>query len=1689
MKWKSATSGTRLATGLVLIMCGAVLLASSPATAFDIEVVDPSGNPVSGFRYLVEEDNTIFTTPGVPVSDSIAVNIHRSHAPVLEAGESAGSTATVALPDTERYFVSVLPNSAGTMTGHTLGGAPVAIGQQTVTVVVDQLPLPTSQISVYVFLDHNTINNAPDLGIESGLEGFKVIIEDAGGQVIQDAFGNTIGTEYLRNPDGSFQLDPDGMPIPDPAHIGDGFLYSDADGWAYFKYIPPGKYAVIVIPPPASGWIQTATIEGTNVIDAWVNANGPQLFTEGFGAATAHTSFGFVNPEMLPWQGVGPGTGTIIGEVRNNHFARPPTLQGYHAGEAIPECWVGLNDTTAQQGLIAVECNPDSTFEIAGVPPGTYELVTWDIPLDQLFGFSTVVVPDGGGIVDVGTVLSNRWFGTLMGHVFNDLDEDGFRDPGEAGLASQDVAIRFRDGRIYQATVTEPDGSYFFGEVFPFFKWLVTEVGFASRKATGATFAVDAGGAVPPDDGWTTPSRDRLNPQEQGATNPNTNNNLSRTETGVVLTQAMMLFLGETNVADWGKAHYAEGDNGGISGLVTYAVVRAEDDPRWAATEDWEPGIPRVQVNLYQDSDGDGVIDDVDGDPGITLADVDNYPLGWADGGAPGPEDVDRNTNSTFDAGDAVNVTWTDSFDDSQPTGCIQELPIVHGVPVMECFDNFGTWNQFRPGIFDGGWAFESYFPGGMGSGSAETSPLPTSIYIVEAAAPPGYEHVKEEDKNVDFGDTYTPSLKTLDTPPGEAIPAPCVGELHLVPDFLSLFPTQEVPAGFAGQMRPLCDRKQVPLTSGLNGTTSFFMFTQVPKAARVVGFVNNDFAAEFNVRTPHFGEKAAPSWLPISFQDWMGNEITRIYTDEFGAYTGLLPSTYTMNLPAPSGMGESMLTACLNHPFMPDPNNPGQVIPDPFFDPDYSQSCWTLQYTPGATTYLDTPIVPVGAFVGYPNRNLDLEPQDLTPAIATVDGDLANGGPAVCAADAQIVITSVGLKDVPNPDFDPDVPGSPAIITRDFGFGATEGQVTLGGQPLAIVTWSDSSITAVVPGGLPSGQLLVQRGDNLAWSETGITVHVGVCAATYVPSNFGTIQEAIDAAAPGSLVIVEPGTYIESPILWKPLMLQGSGPESTFLYATPTPEVVLQDWHARALAYYGSDPFAAQEAPAIMVFEGIGASFGGGVPAQVDGFYLTGSLAGGGLYIYSGVQDLEVSNNVVRSNQGNLGGGVTIGDEATQQSNTDIWIHHNRIVKNGGVRGGGGVSIFEGSTNYVVSDNFISGNLSSYYGGGLMHFGLSNGGLIARNQILFNEVYWGNQIGGDGGGIFIGAAVQPGNPIALADGAGSVTIDSNRIQGNLTGSGNGGGIAAARVNGLDVDTLPPNLWYRLGIFNNIIANNVAAATGGGIWMLDVAAGSILHNTIANNDATATAATAFTPGNTVTSNPQPAGIVSELHSADLLGVFPTGFEQLYSDPIMANNIVWNNRSFYWEATANHNKGGLIAAAPPVWDLAVLSANPADILHPLSSVLTDPAGTDPSNVASDPVFNTSTLNELATAAVIDEGGNFITVRYTPLTSAATDYTVTDISGAIGVADPAWIAQYAPLAFDFEGDPRLVIGLVEAGADEIADGDADCSGTIDEQDVLQIVDVIFGGASVCSAEDVNGDGVVNAADVALVIVAAN
>jgi parallel beta-helix repeat protein len=1669
-----------LCTALLIVVVASGGVAQ--AAEFTVNVEDDTGNPVPGFRWLLEEDTTLPVTPGEHVTDSLSLSFHNSHRPVVTKGETAQSSAVVADVDPGKdYFISILP-----YTGHSMSGAPIRFSAGdpgTVTVVVNSNPLPTAQITVFAFEDNQPINNIPDLPEEQGIDGtihpFTVALSDpagqygvAGGQVSQDAYGNPLGTEYAPG-------DPTTI-----THMGDGTIRLDANGVAVIKNLAPAKYGVEIIPPAGEDWHQTSTIEGTKTIDAWVKANEPPYFVE-FGPPGPHVFVGFVHTINDP--ATLNGSATITGDVVNLHTSRPPDFAFYN-GQPFPNCWVGLNDLGAGNGngVYAAPCNADSSFSIPNVPPGNYQLVIWDNNLDIIFAFLDVTVNAGDDIVDLTDIPVFNWYSRLESFVFFDFNGNGIRDPGEQGIPNEDVTLRFRDGRIYQTFPTDLTGYVPFDEVFPFFNWLVAEVGFTRFKATGATFTVDAGGPIDPND----PSSfgGVLNPQPQAENGGGPN----RTETGPVLTQAIQGYLGQTNVIEWGKGIYGPGENGGITGIIYYATTRAENDPRFAVGEEWEPGIPRVQVNLYQDSNLDGVIDDVNGDGVIQLADVDNHPFG----NFPGPEDNDRNTNGTFDAGDAVNVTTSDSWDDNQPTGCQGDPYIIDG-QVKDCFDGLRNFNQIRPGVFDGGYAFDAYFPGGMDSGSTEVT-LPAGTYIVEAALPQGYELVKEEDRNVDFGETFF--MGALHTNPV------CVGDDHVVPAYFSFAtdgdgnllpgydPAETTPPA-AGLTLPLCDRKQVRLSGGQNAAADFFMFTMVPKSAHVVGMILNDLANEFDPNAPTFGEKAAPSWVPISFRDWTGREINRVYADEWGEFNAMLPSTYSVNLPSPSGVAPNMITACMNdsgsvpNPARAsDPNAPA-FITDPFFDRRYSQFCYTFQYMPGATTYLDTPVLPIAAFAG-PNENpLDCEHPDATPLIYRVDGP--DGGPYVLPGQL-LTIQSAGQVDVLNPAY--GAPGEPRLISRDYSFGSQRGSVMVGNIPFIVISWTPNSITGFVLSLTSTDELIVTRANGQS-SPVGVTLTVGPIAGDIhrvSPSSLPgahPIQDAIDAAAAGDLILVAPGDYDEMVIMYKPVQLQGYGALSTVINARKVPGEKLQAWRDKVNALdaagefdlvpgqeRGFDPGGNLEPILFFSEEGAGITvlakatgrnrFRPSPNARIDGFTVTGADHGGGIFVNGYARFLEVSNNWVVSNQGTFGGGIRFGHsnlvadtgnglEYSDAINDRPNVHHNHVAENGNFGGAGaGISLYTGTDRYTITDNFICGNFAQADGAGIGHLGVSNNGLIADNSIIFNQSFnQGTNV--NGGGVFIGG--QP--PLAgmtLTPGSGHVTLDGNLIQGNQAGAGDGGGIYTAFVNGQDVADNPntQGRWYRVDMFNNMVVNNMAGYAGGGIAMQDTANPRIINNTVSNNDSTATVGNAFEPGNPNRTLPQPAGIVGRAHSAALAGAIgnnvPARFRQGFSNPRLLNNVVWQNRSFYWEVnnTTDPATFGLVpdvgsGEAPVYEDLAVLPRSLGS-LNPRFCILTDTTGYHGSNTSADPQFANAYFNgdrgqtivmpEVTTsvqaAPAFDEGGNYIEVRFGPLTPSG-DYHIAAGSPAVDAANTQTIPE---LATDYDNQPRPQGADADIGADE-------------------------------------------------------
>ena len=381
---------------------------------------------------------------------------------------------------------------------------------------------------------------------------------------------------------------------------------------------------------------------------------------------------------------------------------------------------------------------------------------------------------------------------------------------------------------------------------------------------------------------------------------------------------------------------------------------------------------------------------------------------------------------------------------------------------------------------------------------------------------------------------------------------------------------------------------------------------------------------------------------MPISTKDYLGNELSRVYSDNFGTYDGLTFSSWAVNPPNITGYSPSMMVQCMNdagpildrRQTVPNPTgtgtipNPtfGKMINDPLFNPAYSQFCYEEPYMPGLTTYLDTPVVPTQAFVGAGYNNADCAYPDATPAIAEVDGDAI--GPWVSASGTghTLTITALGNQPVNNFAYSGPsasvAPYNATTVNRHYGFGTrctsvsgactAVSSVTIGGVAATIGAWSDTSIAVTVPSGVPActiqqqaqyqpagtstarcGQLVITAG-NGKQSIDAVTVTIGGKKPTHVNAN-QTIQSAIDAAAPGDLIIVDPtcttgagttatvvpcttagaakalASHTEMLIMWKPVRLQGVGAASTIVNANTIPAgKILDPWRRHINCLFG---------------------------------------------------------------------------------------------------------------------------------------------------------------------------------------------------------------------------------------------------------------------------------------------------------------------------------------------------------------------------------------------------------------------------------------------------------------------------------------------------------------------------------------
>ena len=959
-----------------------------------------TGAALSTFSYLVNVDNSKLPTDPLSLSTE-------SNSPIVAEGDQ---TRTQLHLPAGRYLISARSRDHKMWGKHfTLPNPDTADGALTARVDLteqsDAHPLPLGKIRVFVFDDNSWTNGAPDTE-ENGLRGFKIGLEEQ--------TGSAVTVDYNNQP------------------LCGGDCLTDGTGFVQVNDLGPATYFIDVHAPdtdcnprvPGSRWTQTTTIDGGLKLMApteegadGTGAPGEQLW-EPPNNRTAYW-FGFVcSPQ--PFTGTA-GTGEITGQARNWVEWAPYTTGTY--GDPVENPFVALSDAGTDRTVFVDRGDANGNFDIQQVPAGDYNLSIWDEQLSYIMRFKPVHV-DAGQAVDVNDIGDDgvagvgvsRWFGWLDGTVYKDNNNNGKYDQGDTAIPNTDVDQRWRDGSIKEGTVTDSTGHYEYptAEGGALGRWIVNEQGFSRFSAyPGPSIHDEHTGTVTPSCAVAPPAvpANPCVPTDQG---------------GGLLTNQSLL-EGHRATVDWGKRDYPAGEPGQIVGITYFATTRNEFDARMQAHEDYEAAVPDVTV--YLETPGPDGVPNTSDDVVVNKYVTDH----WQQPNA--SQDPQANGNSfkqncnpirDFTGQDISNL-----FNPDLGPNCL-EVPL--------------TGQNTKDGAFDGGYAFSDYCPNGYDLSSSNTDgtcadgsdpvPLVNGNYITHVVMPqdandtrscnaigdsvpgdvdvstakgsvPGggagclYRVVKEEDVNVDLGNSFTTAVP----------PPPCVGDNHLI-DQSTLTP-RSVYYNKPGASAPLCDKHLVVLNSGLNANADFNLMTNfrtdpngknaadtrtgdVEEPGRVVGQVFNDIYFERNQMSNWYGEPRPIAGIPIgiyarvdvqqangSFSmtgkevgrdggdaptvTYNGNKwrlITTVKTSADGAYEALLPSTETLNCPIPQGPCPGMYIAVVDDPGFFDPaTGAGTARKDHAngtYNPNLLTASTPFEVWPGLTTQLDTPVDPI---------------------------------------------------------------------------------------------------------------------------------------------------------------------------------------------------------------------------------------------------------------------------------------------------------------------------------------------------------------------------------------------------------------------------------------------------------------------------------------------------------------------------------------------------------------------------------------------------------------------------------------------------------------------------------------------------------------------------------------------------------
>ncbi len=361
------------------------------------------------------------------------------------------------------------------------------------------------------------------------------------------------------------------------------------------------------------------------------------------------------------------------------------------------------------------------------------------------------------------------------------------------------------------------------------------------------------------------------------------------------------------------------------------------------------------------------------------------------------------------------------------------------------------------------------------------------------------------------------------------------------------------------------------------------------------------------------------------------------------------------------------------------------------------------------------------------------------------------------------------------------------------------------------------------------------------------------------VPGDFPSVQEAIEKASSGAIIIVEPGTYYETiDFRGKELTLTSSDPDNTDI--------------VRATVIDGGNTtgsvvsFVSGEGEGTKI---IGLTITGGtglreqIETEIDGELTSvGECAGGGILIMNGASPV-IEKNVIRNNEcfdllnhDGAGGGITI------FGNSSARIENNLISDNSSNFGGGIVVVYNAQA--TIKNNIIENNRALSQSDSIINEPVCGGIVVAYHSsaTIENNTIRNNTSPFHSAGIFsiISSEITVrGNTISANNGdmiCGGIflgdysngLIEFNRISSHSSNQLSSGifigDFSTAEINSNTIEENNSDICGGIilsnncsaEISNNTLNRNLAQSGGGGLMLLTKSRAAVRQNTFEENN-------------------------------------------------------------------------------------------------------------------------------------------------------------------------------------------------------------------------------------------------------------